>query len=183
MRIRPALVVVALATWWSTACSGSSPTGTSPPTTTVGLPSAIASHTVATVTASAAVSARPLDDAPPMASLAAEGGDPVAGQLGTYTWRDGGSDGPWLQGTPIKVGRGEPLSVSVAPAIDIAGWQARSVPAGSDGPAGASPLGEGRGSPAFDAPAAAGAWTIEVHVVFDGDVGSASYFWRLDVNG
>ena len=35
---------------------------------------------------------------PPAATLAAEGGDPVAGQLGSYTWAGGGSDSPWLPG-------------------------------------------------------------------------------------
>ena len=35
---------------------------------------------------------------PPVASLAAEGGDPVVGQLGSYIWADGGSDAPWLPG-------------------------------------------------------------------------------------
>ena len=33
---------------------------------------------------------------PPAASIAVEGGDPVTGQLGTFTWGDGGSDSPWL---------------------------------------------------------------------------------------
>src|SRR6266576_2728071 len=41
---------------------------------------------------------------PPSAALAADGGDPVVGQLGTYTWLDGGSDSPWLPGTTIAVG-------------------------------------------------------------------------------
>ncbi len=41
-------------------------------------------------------------------------------------------------------------------------------------------LGEGAGAPAFPAPAA-GSWTAEVTVDFGPNVGSASYFWRLDV--
>ena len=50
---------------------------------------------------------------PPDASLAAEGGDPVPGQLGTFTWAGGGSDSPWLPGTPITVGAGESLTVTL----------------------------------------------------------------------
>ena len=104
----------------------------------------------------------------------------MVGQLGTYIWRDGGSDSPWLRGAPIAVGAGEPLSLSLEPATGIASWRARSVPASADGPDGAASLGEGSGSPAFAAPGA-GTWTIEVHVVFDDGLGDASYFWRLDV--
>ena len=40
-------------------------------------------------------------DSPPEALLAAEGGDPVAGQLGTYVWFESGSDSPWLPGAPL----------------------------------------------------------------------------------
>jgi hypothetical protein len=119
-------------------------------------------------------------DGPPRALLAAEGGDPVSGQLGTYIWGDGGSDSPWLPGAPITVGAGEPLSVTFPAPIAAASWRARSVPSEADGPAGASLLGEGTGDPAFGAPGA-GSWTVEVHVVFDGGAGDASYFWRLEV--
>jgi hypothetical protein len=131
------------------------------------------------VTPSAAV-ATAVGTAPPAARLAAEGGDPVTGQLGTYTWRDTGTDSPWLPGAAIAVGPGEPLSVSLEPAVDIDTWRARFVPANADGPEGATALGEGAGSPAFPAPVP-GAWTVEVHVVFAGGLGDASYFWRLEI--
>ena len=39
-----------------------------------------------------------LASSPPTAALAVEGGDPTDGQLGTYTWGEGGSDAPWLPG-------------------------------------------------------------------------------------
>jgi hypothetical protein len=122
----------------------------------------------------------PGGDVPPEASLAAEGGDPVLGQLGSYTWLETGSDAPWLPGSPITVGAGEPLSVRFEPDGAIVGWRARYVPAGRTDPQGALSLGEGTGAPAFPAPAA-GSWTTEVIVDFGPDVGSASYFWRLDV--
>ncbi len=119
-------------------------------------------------------------DAPPDALLAAEGGDPVAGQLGSFVWLQSGSDSPWLPGAPIAVGAGDSLTVSVDPDGDIRAWAARFVPAGSTGPEGAATLGEGSGPPRFEAPGP-GAWTVEVFVEFAAGVGDASYFWRLEV--
>ena len=118
-------------------------------------------------------------DSPPDALLAAEGGDPVIGHLGTYTWLNGGSDGPWLRGAPITVGAGEPLTVTFRPASDIESWQVRSIPAGAD-ETGSISLGEGVGQPTFQAPAA-GSWTVDVTVTFHVENGRADYYWRLDV--
>jgi hypothetical protein len=118
---------------------------------------------------------------PPDASLAAESGDPVTAQLGTYTWRDGGSDSPWLPGAGMAVGAGEPLTVTLEPAVAIGSWKARLVPAAAEGPAGAAVLGQGSGPLVFTAPAP-GAWTVEVAVVFADGLGDATYFWRLDVS-
>ena len=119
-------------------------------------------------------------DGPPDARLAAEGGDPVTGQLGTYAWFESGSDAPWLPGAPLAVGAGEPLTVALVPAGDLASWTARYVPALASGPAGAVPLGEGPGDAAFPAPGP-GTWTVEVAVVFAAGAGTASYFWQLEV--
>ena len=119
-------------------------------------------------------------DGPPTAVLAAEGGDPITGQLGTYAWGDGGSDSPWLHGAPISVGAAEPLTVTLEPDESIASWSARSVPASADGPAGGTSLGQGTGRPQFAAPRP-GEWTVEVHVVFADGAGNASYFWKLTV--
>ena len=127
-----------------------------------------------------APSTGPSVDGPPTARLAAEGGDPVTGQLGTYVWDDAGSDSPWLPGAPVSVGVGEPLTVTFEPAIPASTWVARMVPADAAGPAGASHLGQGTGDPTFGAPAP-GSWTVEVHLVFVAGRGEASYFWRLDV--
>jgi hypothetical protein len=128
----------------------------------------------------AATPALPIDR-PPDAALGADGGDPAAGQLGTYLWGGSGSDSPWLAGTPLRVGVGEPLSVTLRPSAVVARWVVRAVPAAADGPAGAIRLGAGSGPPRFVAPRA-GSWTIELAVEFAGGRGSASYFWRLDVN-
>lgn len=119
-------------------------------------------------------------DAPPEAVLAAEGGDPVAGQLGTYVWFEAGSDAPWLTGAPITVGAGEPLTVTVVPDDGVVAWSARFVPAAASGPDGATALGEGSGSPRFDAPGP-GTWTVEVFTEFAAGAGNARYFWRLEV--
>ncbi len=117
---------------------------------------------------------------PPAASLAAEGGDPVAGELGTYLWLDGGSDAPWLTGAPIQVGSGEPLAVSLVPSVPIETWRARYVPAPASGPDGAVSLGSGVGDVRFDAPGV-GRWTVEVLIGFGDGLGSASYFWLVEV--
>ena len=155
------------------ACGGpaSSPTATASPTRT-----AQASPS-ATVEPSPSVAGR---EAPPDAALAAEGGDPVTGQLGTYVWLETGSDSPWLPGTPLTVGAGEPLVVTLTPDGAIASWTARYVPADAPGPAGAIMLGQGAGNPAFPAPGP-GAWTVEVFLEFGAGAGQASYFWRLEV--
>ena len=121
-----------------------------------------------------------LDDVPPTARLSAEGGDPVTGQLGTYVWGGQGSDSPWLPGAAMAAGRGEPLTVGLMPAAAVDSWTARIVPADSSGPAGATSLGEGSGTPRFTAPKP-GMWTLEVHLVFVDGTGDASYFWRLDI--
>jgi hypothetical protein len=126
------------------------------------------------------VAPAPAGDRPPDARLAAEGGDPVTGQLGSYTWADSGSDSPWLPGAPVTVGVGEPLSITLDPPVGVASWRARSVPASADGPEGATLLGEGSGPALFSSPAP-GTWTVEVHVVFADDAGDASYFWMVAV--
>lgn len=119
-------------------------------------------------------------DSPPDALLAAEGGDPVMGQLGTHSWKNGGSDAPWLRGAPISVGAREPLAVTFLPAFDVASWQTLYVPAASDGQIGGASLGEGVGQPTFQAPGA-GTWTVVVTVTFRVENGHADYYWRLDV--
>ena len=81
---------------------------------------------------------------PPAATLAAEGGDPVAGSLGSFTWGDGGSDSPWLPGAPITVAGGEPLTVGIAAAVPVSDWTAKRVPAGTPDGIGAVAIADGR---------------------------------------
>ena len=117
---------------------------------------------------------------PPAVSLAVEGGDPVAGQLGTFTWGDGGSDSPWLPGAPISVGTGERLTVLIADSVGVATWSAKRVPAGSTGGSGAIGLGTGGPPIAFDAPPA-GSWSVQVIVDFADGLGSGTYYWLVTV--
>jgi hypothetical protein len=165
-----AIAVLVLA---AAACAGS--VTQSRPATSASAPAG-PSPSTATSRPTAAVAA----GGPPAARLAAEGGDQVAGQLGTYVWRNEGSDSPWLPGAPISVGASEPLTVTFDPAIEVESWRARMAPSGATGPAGARQLGHGAGEPGFGAPAP-GSWTVEVHVVFEANAGDASYFWRLEV--
>jgi hypothetical protein len=111
----------------------------------------------------------------------AEGGDPVAGQLGSYTWGDGGSDSPWLPGSPITVGAGEPLTVVLADDAVVADWSAVRVAAGTTDGTGAVPLASAAGDPiGFPAPDA-GRWSLQLQVRFPGGPESAAYYWLLDV--
>jgi hypothetical protein len=165
-----AAVTIACSTPAAPVSATATPAATAPPTVTVSPGPSLAAEP------------SPLDvaDGPPEATLAAEGGDPVAGALGTYAWGDAGSDSPWLRGSPIAVGAGEPLTVAVADGVRIAAWWARYVRSSASDPTGATALGDGAGLPTFAAPPA-GSWTVEVHVTFAEGLGDATYFWRLEV--
>jgi len=118
---------------------------------------------------------------PPAASLQADGGDPVVGEVGSYTWNGGGSDSPWLQGSPIRVGAGEPLTVTLASGPAIGDWTVQRVAGGTSGGTGAVAMGSGEGTPiAFIAPGP-GSWSILVNVRFAQGSDTAAYYWLLDV--
>jgi hypothetical protein len=170
---RAAIAVVA--TIVAVVTLGCGPTAT-PPTATPPSPSSSAPPSTPT-SPSPSVAGR---DAPPDALLAAEGGDAVTGQLGTYVWFGTGSDAPWLTGAPLTVGSGEPLHLTVVPEGGIAAWEVRDLPAGAGGPEEARTIAKGTGEPAFDAPGS-GTWTVEIALEFAGEAGRASYFWRLKV--
>ena len=125
----------------------------------------------------------PRPSAPPDVTLTVEGGDPQIGQLGSYTWLDAGSDSPWLPGTPVSAGAGEPLSVVVGDGIPVADWSARRAAAGTVDGAGAIELGHGIGSGRIEFPAPdPGRWSLQVTIRFADDLGDAAYYWELDVN-
>jgi hypothetical protein len=130
--------------------------------------------------ASATATVPPSSAEPPPASLAAEGGDPVTGQLGSFTWGDGGSDSPWLPGARLTVGRAEPLTVSIEGGVGVADWSGRRMSSGTKGGSGAVALGSGTGPITFIAPGP-GSWSVQVTVAFAGELGTASYYWQLTV--
>jgi hypothetical protein len=117
---------------------------------------------------------------PPPASLNVEGGDPVVGQLGSFTWQNGGSDAPWLDGSPIHVAAGERLALTFGAPVGVANWTARRVTPGNRDGIGAIRVGTGSGAPVvLDAPPP-GSWSIDVDVRFN-DFDEASYFWLVTV--
>lgn len=119
---------------------------------------------------------------PPAASIIVEGGDPVVGQLGTFTWENSGSDAPWLDGSPIHVGAGEQLTLTLARPVDIGEWRVSRVTPGNRSGIGAVGMDEGsRGPVKFQAPPA-GRWSVAVRVRFAGDRGTALYFWLIAVD-
>jgi len=158
----------------------SSSIGGSPPPGAGG----VASPVAAILTAAAGVTQAPVGTSgkvPPVASLGVDGGDPVPGQLGTYIWADGGSDSAWLPGTPLTVGSGERLTLTMAPEVPLRSWRARYTAARATDPTGAKALSEGVGRPTFPAPPA-GTWTVEVAMAFADRADSASYFWQVTVS-
>ena len=148
--------------------------------TTTGTPTASDASTGDPASTASGGSSTPAS-APPAATLAADGGEPAIGQLGSYTWLDGGSDSPWLAGTPLTVGAGEPLTVTVGGGVAITDWSARRVTAGTRDGRGAIALGQAAGPPVAFAAPATGSWSVQVTVGFANDLGSATYYWRLTV--
>lgn len=168
-------VVLAAAAIGLLACESSVPSrpGATPVTTT-GSPTQSAESPVGSPPAT------PRVGDPPVASLRVEGGDPVVGQLGTYSWAGGGSSSPWLPGAPIDVGAEEPLIVTMDQPFIVTAWTARLAPAADQDGAQAVVAAEGVGQPVMSVPKR-GAWTLAVTVTF-GERGSATYAWRLDVS-
>jgi len=175
MALLGAVLVGACTTTGSTA---SPPGAAATPTATAGASLAVASAPSPTarppVIAATAVE-------PPAASLRAEGGDPVVGQLGSYTWAGGGSDSPWLQGSPIRIGAGEPLLVTVVGDPAVGAWAARRVAAGTTDGRDAAALGPGSASPIRFVAPGAGRWSIQVTIQFADGSDTAAYYWLLDV--
>jgi len=172
-----AAVVVAIVAACATVPTTVPASGRPAPSPAVTTPSMVAPTPLTAPVSTIAPTAR---SEPPAASISVEGGDPVVGQLGTFTWGNGGSDSPWLPGSPIAVGSGERLTVTIADGVGMATWSARRVPAGTSDGSGAVVLGTGGPPIAFDSPPV-GAWSVQLAVDFDGGVGSAWYYWLVSV--
>lgn len=180
----PMVLVALLSSACASGSPGASPAGTPAGSATLTVPASSEVPTTPATTpppSSATPPRSPSTAEPPSASLAAEGGDPVTGQLGSFTWGDGGSDSPWLSGARLTVGRAEPLTVSISGGVATADWSARRVPHGTSDGSGAVAIGAGTTGPmTFIAPGP-GSWSVQVTVGFAGDLGTATYYWQLMV--
>jgi len=121
----------------------------------------------------------PFPPQPPVAVLTLPGGQPTAGDLGTYIYRGAGSDAPWLPGEPIAVPpTGAIGTVFLSEPLRVTQWWARVAPAGRAPRIGeAREIATGDGAVSFELPT--GAWTLEVSLQFGDGVGSAAYYWQL----
>ncbi len=170
------LVVIAVLTG-AVACTAPGSSAEPAPTASVAQP--------ATPSPAPPDSARPATDAPasvpapPDAVLAVDGGPGIVGSLGSYTWGDAGSDAPWLPGAPASAPAGASLAVTVGIA-PVESWDARYGASGGPDPGDIASLGSGGGAISFGAPPR-GSWTVALDVRFGEGLGSASYYWRLEV--
>jgi hypothetical protein len=118
---------------------------------------------------------------PPDAVLAVDGGDPVVGELGSFSWDNTGSGAPWLPGAPMHIGRGEVLFMALSEPIRLATWTVGRTPAETPG-IGIEGIAEGgTGMVMFPAPPS-GSWSVNVNVWFADGLGSASYYWLIEVS-
>jgi hypothetical protein len=120
---------------------------------------------------------------PPDATLQVEGGDPVIGELGSWSWMNAGSDAPYLPGYPIHVGKGERLIFAMVERVPIDSWQVRRVPPSSiPNDVGSVAMGEGTGDTIWFESPPEGTWAVSVEVWFAGTLGSAAYYWQVEVD-
>jgi hypothetical protein len=173
-------MVVVLLALGVTGCAGGRPSVAPTLAPSVGVPT-IASATRAPEPSPTSDPPPPSLGEPPAAMPAAEGGDPVRGSLGSFTWGDGGSDSPWLPGSPLMVASGEPLTVRVAADVPVRDWIAKRVRAGAADGLGAAAIADGRAAPISFPTPSAGRWSVQVVVTFGDGLGSAAYYWQVNV--
>jgi hypothetical protein len=179
------LSVGMLLTACGAAARGDSPSPTEPPSATSGVPSVTVERSQAIVPTGSPADEPPTPEPPmaepPAGSLAVEGGDPVVGQLGSFTWENGGADSPWRPGSPIHVGRGEQVVLTLAEPVPLTSWTISRTPASTFGE---DIVGMAEGStetPRFEAPPA-GSWSVSISVWFADNRGDATYYWLIDVD-
>lgn len=194
-RVAPTLVAIGLL---CAACSqpsaGANASAVAPSATRTESPTPTDSQTAPTALASLSVGPSieppkespvvdPAIPEPPAASIAVEGGDPVVGELGSFSWQNSGSDSPWLPGNPIHVGAGEQLRLTLAEPVRIVEWHVSRQPPRStlDG-YGALRMGEGSREPVTFAAPPPGSWSVNVDVWFADNLGSAAYYWLITVD-
>jgi hypothetical protein len=186
-RSMPTVGLALLITGLLAACNtpGSSP---SPPTEASPAASVVATTTVipSTTPSEGPPTPEPTPEPPipepPAASIAVEGGDPVVGELGSFGWKNAGSDSPWLDGSPIHVGPGETLALTMGEPVGIDQWTVSRVPPGDRDSSRAVGMGEGSGRPVTFLAPPSGSWSVNVDVWFVDNLGSASYYWLVEVD-
>ncbi len=126
---------------------------------------------------------------PPGAVLSAGGIQPIEGEIGSYTFDESGSDGPWLPATalrPVSIRAGAAISIRLRPGGRITSWVARISPASDEqgeiqeGLARGGSGGEGARVIRFAGPER-GSWVLMVEVTYARGRGSGAYYWRLEV--
>jgi hypothetical protein len=124
-------------------------------------------------------STEPIPQQPPVAVLSFPGGQPTAGDLGTYIYRGAGSDAPWLPGEPLAVPpTGALAEVFLSEPLRVTSWRARVAPAGrAPGIGEEREIATGEGPIVFELPS--GAWTLQLSVQFGDGIGEATWYWQL----
>ncbi len=120
--------------------------------------------------------------APPAALLAGAAGEPVAGDLGTFSWDGLVSDAPWIVGSARdSATAGAALAVRFDPTLAVFSWRARWATVAKGQP-GTPVAGGSGGDPAINlaAPGDAGTWSLQLSVTFSPER-SATWYWQIRV--
>lgn len=182
-RSRIAVLVLALAAATAAGCGSGPPSP--PPVASPGPASptpGTASPPVSADPATPTPVIPPIPDSPPEVALAADGGEPIAGDLGTFSWDGLVSDAPWIVGRAgVAVAADGTLEATVAGDLQVRDWTVRwAQVAGGQ----AEPVGDGAtsglGLPIAFRPPGPGAWSVAVEVWY-ADVGRAAWYWRVNV--
>ena len=73
------------------------------------------------------------------------------------------------------------MTVTLPADAPVEHWLAKRVAAGTLDGAGAVSLGNGAGAPIIFKAPPPGAWSVQVDVTFGDDLGSATYYWAVNV--
>jgi hypothetical protein len=178
--MRPVLPAAALLAAVIASACGSTPVPSERATEPPAPVSAPVSSTAAMTPAPSAAPSTEPGAVPPDAALLAGAGDPVRGQLGSYVWRETGSDSPWLPGSPVTIEPGRSLRFGLSFEVPVTDWSARYAPPGEPSPG--TPVGLVNGAAPLEVtPPPSGDWTLALTVTFGQGLGSATWYWRVRV--
>jgi hypothetical protein len=122
-----------------------------------------------------------LPSQPPAALLIPAGGRPTPGELGSFTWRNGGSDSPWVIVPTGQATRpAGSYSIDLEPPLEPVTWIAVWAPIEHGRPGTVAGYEEGTGGGiTFTGPPEPGPWSLRLDVDF-GRPGRATWYWRLE---